>query len=168
MPILTDSLLTGWDRNLDYARKLVADLSDEQMAAMPRLDGAGGPGANHPAWILSHLNVYHPVLVAMIEGRSFPDPREAPFGMLTKPQADRSLYKPKAELIGDFERGHAEVAAALRAADDAAFEATMPLERWQKPFPTVGSALGYIMLVHESTHLGQISTWRRVQGLPGV
>jgi hypothetical protein len=44
----------------------------------------------------------------------------------------------------------------------------MPLERWKATFPKVGSILGYLMLVHESTHLGQISMWRRVQGLPAV
>lgn len=162
MSLFTDSLLTGWDRNLDYARKLVADLSDEQMIAQPR------PGMNHPAWIFSHLNGYHPTLVAMIEGRAFDDPRDAPFGMLSKPVADASVYAPRSQLIEAFEHGHANVAAALRHADDAALEAPMPLERWRKPFPRVGDALGYVMLVHESTHLGQISAWRRVQGLASV
>jgi len=42
------------------------------------------------------------------------------------------------------------------------------LERWQQFMPTAGIALPYLMLVHENTHFGQLSAWRRVQGLPSV
>ena len=54
MQLFIDSLLRGWDRNLDYAKKLVADLSDEQMVAMPRAADVDAVGCNHPAWIFSH------------------------------------------------------------------------------------------------------------------
>ncbi len=166
--LFVDSLLRGWDRNLAYAQKLVGDLSDEQMIAMPTLAGGDAIGCNHPAWLFSHMNVYHPVIVSMVKGEPFDDPKDAPFGMLTKPEPDASLYPTRDALIGAFESGHAAVAEALQAADGAALDAPMPLPRWQGPFPKVGSMLGYIMLVHESTHLGQISAWRRVQGLPSV
>jgi len=168
MQLFIDSLLRGWDRNLDYAKKLVADLSDKQMVAMPQAADVDGVGCNHPAWIFSHLNVYHPVLVAMLTGQSFDDPKHAPFGMLTRPEPDVSVYPDRVDIMASFEQGHIAVTDALRAVDEAALNRDMPLERWQTPFPKVGSMLGYLMLVHESTHLGQISAWRRVQGLPSV
>jgi hypothetical protein len=34
--------------------------------------------------------------------------------------------------------------------------------------PQVGIVLPYLMLVHENTHLGQVSAWRRILGLPPV
>ena len=104
----------------------------------------------------------------MVTGKAFDDPKHAPFGMLTRPEPDASIYPSKSELIGRFEQGHKDVTEALRAADESALNRDMPLERWQAPFPKVGSMLGYIMLVHESTHMGQISAWRRAQGLPSV
>ena len=35
-----------------------------------------------------------------------------------------------------------------------------------KMLPTVGHAIHFMMLTHESTHLGQLATWRHAQGLP--
>ncbi len=162
LDLCIESLLIGWDRNLDYAKKLVADLSDEQMMLQPR------PGMNHPAWTFSHMNIYHEVIAQLASGGTFPDPREHRFGMLSKPEAEASLYGTKQSIIGQYEQGHARVAEALRNTSAATLERPMPLERWKKLFPKAGSALGYLMLVHESTHLGQISAWRRVQGLASV
>ncbi|MEX2213082.1 MAG: DinB family protein [Phycisphaeraceae bacterium] len=161
MSLLIESLLVGWNRNAEYASKLVADLSDAQMLLQPN-------GANHPAWLFSHLNLYHPVLVAMVRGQAFEDPKVHKFGMQSKPEQDAALYGTKQQIIDTFLKGHADVAAALSAASEAALEKAMPLERWRAPFPKVGSILGYLMLVHESTHLGQISMWRRVQGMKAV
>ena len=64
-PII-DGYLFAWKKNKDYGANLVADLSEEQMVAQPASD----PDApsNHPAWVLSHLNVYHPVMKAIIKG----------------------------------------------------------------------------------------------------
>jgi hypothetical protein len=42
------------------------------------------------------------------------------------------------------------------------------LPRWKEIMPTVGIALPYLLLVHENQHLGQLSAWRRVLGLPAV
>jgi hypothetical protein len=107
-------------------------------------------------------------MVGMLLNRPFEDPKTHKFGMQSKALPDRSLYPSKAQLLADFEHGHADVAAALRTGGDAALEATTPLERWRTGMPKVGIVLGYLMLVHESTHLGQISVWRRVQGMPSV
>ena len=161
MSLFIDSLLIGWERNADYAKRLTADLSDAQMLLQPN-------GANHPAWIFSHMSLYHPVLVAMLQGKSFEDPKIHRFGMQSKPEQDASLYGSKQQIMDTFLQGHTDVAAMMRQVGEAGFEHAMPLERWRGPFPKVGSILGYLMLVHESTHLGQISTWRRVQGLASV
>ena len=162
MSTLIDGLLFGWNKNLEYGTNLVADLSEEQMALQP------APGTNHPAWIFSHLGAYHPVIASLILGEEFEDPKQHRFGMLSKPEPDASLYGSKAELQAAWEKGHADVAAALSDEGEIALERSMKLERWKAIMPKSGIALPYLMLVHENTHLGQLSAWRRVQGLPAV
>jgi len=160
--IMIDSLKIGWARHSDYGNKLVADLSQDQMIVQPQ------PGMNHPSWVLSHLNAYHGPLVSMLSGEPFDDPKDHRFGMLSKPEADASVYESKQTLLTQYNEGHERVVAALESAGEAGLHRAMSLERWKGVFPTVGSALGYLMLAHEGVHLGQLSAWRRVQGLPSV
>lgn len=159
---MIDALLFSWDNNDDYAQRLVADLPDAQMTHQPAAN------MNHPAWVLSHLHAYHPVIVALIQGQTFDDPKHHPFGMQSKPVVDASVYPTKAVLVDAFVQGHAQVKSALAASDSAALNAPVLLDRWKTVMPTVALALGYLMLLHEATHLGQLSAWRRVQGLPSV
>jgi len=161
-----EGLLFSWNKNLGYGQKLVADLSDEQMGVQP--GPQPGPGMNHPAWVLSHLNAYLPVIEAVIKGVMFEDPVGHKFGMKSKPEADRSIYASKDGLVADFITGHERVEQALRAASDSLWDQPLELERWLKFMPTAGIALPYLMLVHENTHFGQLSAWRRVQGLSSV
>lgn len=162
MPAIIDALLYGWDKNLDYARKLVADLPDDKLAFQP------APRMNHPAWIFSHLNLYHPVMVAILRSQPFEDPKTHPFGMQSKPTASRADYPSKQALIDTYAKGHDEVAAAIKVSGEAKLLEPPPLERWRNLMPVNATLFAYLMLVHESTHLGQLSAWRRVQGLPNV
>jgi hypothetical protein len=163
MSTMIEGLIYGFRKNMDYAAKLTADLSEDQMVAQPPGSAAV---ANHPAWVLSHLNIYLPVMEALIGGREFPDPKLHPFGMQSKPELDRSQYATKAELMQEFLQGHERVIDQLRAAGPAALERETSLERWKAIMPNVGYVLPYLMLNHENTHLGQLSAWRRILGLP--
>lgn len=161
-----NGLIFCFKKNLDYAPKLVADLSESQMAAQPveNLPAA----ANHPAWVLSHLNVYLPIIEALIKGEPFEDPKPHPFGMQSKPESDRSIYAPKAELVNEFVNQHESIIRLLEKSDDSILAQPVALPRWQAIMPLAGIALPYLMLNHENGHLGQVSTWRRVLGLPSV
>ncbi|MCA9148392.1 MAG: DinB family protein [Planctomycetales bacterium] len=167
MSIAIEGLLFGWKKNLDYGTKLVADLTDEQMVTQPAGVKGEAP-VNHPAWLLSHLNLYLPVMAAIIEGRDFNDPKQHRFGMLSKPEADGDLYSSKDELVEAFVLGHEHVEAMLRNASDNVLEQPVLLPRWKEIMPKAGIALPYLMLNHENTHLGQLSAWRRMMGLPSV
>ncbi len=166
MSNIINGLLYAFKKNLEYAPKLVADLSEAQMTAQPAAD-VSAP-ANHPAWVFSHLNIYLPIIEAIIEGEEFEDPREHPFGMLSKPSPDRSLYAAKQELVETFVSGHEQIIGRLEASDDSVFDTEVKLPRWQSLMPNAGIALPYLMLNHENLHLGQLSAWRRIQGLPSV
>ena len=166
MSILVDGLLYGWRKNSDYASRLVADLTPEQMILQPTQ--ASNAPVNHPAWILSHLNAYIDVIEALVGGQEFPDPKDHKFGMLSKPAADATLYQDKDSLINYFVNGHERVDKILSGAGDDLLEQEIPIDRWKTVMPRIGIALPYLMLNHENMHLGQISAWRRVLGLPSV
>ena len=165
MSAMIDGLLYAWSKNMDYGPKLVADLSEDQMVL--QLASRGAP-VNHPAWIFSHLNVYLPLIAGIIEQKEFEDPKTHQFGMQSKPESDASIYASKQELIDEFVAGHERVASLLKQSDDSVFEQVVPLPRWREMMPTAGYALPYLMLNHENSHLGQLSAWRRVQGLASV
>jgi hypothetical protein len=164
--LVIDGFLYAWKKNQDYAPRLVADLSEEQMVAQP----ASNPDApaNHPAWVLSHLNVYLPVICAIIKNEPFEDPKTHAFGMLSKPEPSSDTYASKRELLDDFVAGHDQVARLLNDADDSIFSQALHLPRWSAIMPTAAIALPYLMFNHENMHLGQISAWRRIQGMPSV
>lgn len=161
-----DGYLFAWNKNLEYAPKLVADLDDEQMVLQP----ASNPEApsNHPAWVLSHLNVYIPIVASIIKGEEFLDPKGHQFGMQSKPQTGRDIYATKDDLVAEFVKGHEEVVELLGNADDSIFAQQVKLPRWKEVMPIAGVALPYLMMNHENIHLGQVSAWRRIQGMPSV
>ncbi len=157
-----ESIIYAANKNIDYGKRLVADIPQEKMAYQP------APRTNHPAWVLSHLNLYTTCMLGMVQGKPFEDPKGHKFGMTSKPEADASLYLPKAQLVADFENGHKAVVDALRVAGPAVLEQPTPLERWRPLMPQVGIVLNYLIVLHVATHLGQTSVWRRVQGMPSV
>jgi hypothetical protein len=161
-----DGCLFAWKKNLDYGQKLVADLEEAQMVSQPA-ENPDSP-SNHPAWVLSHLNVYVPIVGAIIKNEAFEDPKEHEFGMLSKPQANRDVYASKEELIANFVQGHETVIELLGNADDSIFANPVKLPRWANVMPIAGVALPYLMFNHENIHLGQVSAWRRIQGMPSV
>ena len=155
-------VLNSWRLNGDYAASLLADLGEDQKIAQP------AEGINHPAWLMSHLLAYHPVMLALAQARTPDDPLDHPFGMKSKPVDDASAYPPLAELGRTFAAGHREVEAALPSASADWLAGPPPIERWRPRFENVATLLNYLMVRHESLHLGQLSTWRRAMGLPRV
>jgi hypothetical protein len=159
-----ESFVYAWDNQLRYALALVDDLTDKQMVLRP------GGNMNHPAWILGHVSIYHPVTVAMLTGKSFDDPKnDELFGFAGKgPQPDIAAYGNKQSIVSRFEKGHEEVAQALLTASPEAFNRPPSLARWTPAYPTVAFMLPDLLLHHESLHIGQLSIWRRAAGLAGV
>ncbi len=161
---LSDIILITWRRNGAYAQRLVGDLSDADWLAQP----VPGRLLNHPAWILSHLNVYAPLCTAMLLGQPWDDPIDHPIGQKSEVRTEPGTYPPGAELLKTYVRLHAEAEQALAAAPADRLAAPNPLERAQSMHPTLGSYLVTLMVKHETGHLGQLSAWRRAMGLPRV
>ncbi len=161
---LASAILISWRRNGAYGLRLVGDLTDPQMTAQP----VAGRVMNHPAWIVSHLNVYSPIAEAMLMGEGFVDPLDHRFGQKSKVSLDATEYAPRGALAAEYARWHERVERALEHARDDVFTAQTPLERWRAMHPRTGDMLVTLLVKHESTHLGQLSAWRRAMGLPAV
>lgn len=158
------SIVYPWDNGMRYALALLDDLTDAQMLMRP------GGNMNHPAWILGHVCIYHPIVPALLRGDSFDDPADNPLygfrgrGALSDPE----LYGCKEAQIQRFVDGHEAVAQALLSATPEQLSRRPNLARWSEHYPTVEFMLPDLLLHHESCHIGQLSIWRRAAGLPPV
>lgn len=156
-------LLRTWDHNLGYAKRLVADIPDETMAHQP------APGMNHAAWVLGHLACTADMLGAMIGVKPVCPPEwTALFDWNSSPSGDADRYPSKSVLLKALEDAHAGVAAALPGVPDSRWPEPTPLEAVRGFLPTLGDCFVFVMAAHENMHLGQVSAWRRVQGLGRV
>ena len=162
---MIDAMIPLYALNLDYARRLVADLPEEKMALQPV------PGAlmNHAAWVIGHL-----ARTTDFTGQQLGLTPVTPatwaelFGGSSKPDAAPGKYPGKAVLLKTLEDGHARVAAALAKVDAAFLAQVTADEKRRARFPTMGAMLLHMCLGHEQVHLGQLSAWRRAQNLPAV
>lgn len=158
------SFVYSWDNQLRYALALLDDVTDEQFVTRP------GGNMNHPAWILGHVSLYHPIAVKLLAGEPFEDPADDPlFGFRGQgPIEDIAPYGGKKAMVDRFEAGHEQAAQAILSGPAEAFSRPPSLPRWAKMYPTVEFMLPDLLLFHEGMHIGQISIWRRAAGLPAV
>lgn len=148
---------------LKYCRLLTADLSDEQMTIQPM------PETNHPAWILGHLAIATDSAARLLGERpACPPEWRTKFGPGSVVVTDRGAYPDKAELLAAIEAGHARVAEVAATVSDERLARPHGLPILKEELPTVGDLLAHLMTTHPATHLGQLSAWRRMLGLPGV
>jgi hypothetical protein len=153
-------VLHVYEINLGFARRLVADLSDDQMCAQPH--GV----VNHPAWSLGHLAVASDHLGKLLGLSSdLPDGWTETFKTGGIPSPDKISFPGKDEILRVLERQHARIAEAVPAADPADLARAQPDEKRRAHFPTVGDFVIFLMTAHEMDHLGQIAAWRRAMGL---
>jgi hypothetical protein len=164
--------LYAW--NLEYAKKLVADLTEDQCTE------SLGPGfENHPAWTIGHLVTGSDILAQDLgleldlpEGWRNLFQRRGP-GDARLPDPEPSHYPPMKDLIAELERQHQRVERAWReklsAGEPSGSGLEVPLEwRFHDALPTLGDATLFLAISHEAMHLGQLAAWRRAKGLPSA
>lgn len=159
-----NTILDLYGKNLEYAQKLVADLPADKWAFWP------APKMNHAAWVIGHLARTSDLAASLIDGKPTVHPEiwMTLFGPVSQPTDDASVYPAGAELLAELEKAHARLTQAMTKADLSVLDQPPALERLRGRFPTLRPFIFHVMLTHEMVHLGQLSAWRRVQGLPGV
>lgn len=156
-------LLHAWNLNLGYAKRLVADIPDDTMALQP------APDMNHAAWVLGHLACTADMLGAMIAVKPVCPPEwTGLFDWNSSPSSDAGQYPSKAALLEALEEAHVRIAAVLPGVPESRWSQPTPLEAVRGFLPTLGDCFVFVMAAHENIHLGQVSAWRRVQGMGRV
>lgn len=149
---------------LGYGEMLLADIPEEDAY---KLICDGGVS---PAWIIGHLGFVANRIVAMCGGepKIDTDAWDPMFGIGSTPtgQGDTSQYPAWEELKNVWRQGHADVAAIAPKVADEQLNQPNPNERMKDALPTIHDFLGFVLTGHDAMHLGQLSTWRRVQGRP--
>lgn len=158
-------------RVLTLADILLKDIRAEDFGRQPSAPGGGIIRTNHPAFVYGHLAIYPTRILefmgrdgaALVPTEKYTNLFAAGKECLHDPE--RSIYPPMDEIVGSFKRGHDAVLAALGSVDDDAFSSETPHEGMRARFPTVGSAVTFLVCAHTMMHLGQVSAWRRCMGL---
>jgi hypothetical protein len=149
--------------NLEYAKKLTADIAEDKMCVQP------APGVNHAAWVLGHLAFVFDSMIRVFDQKPTMPPEWIElFNLASKPSSDRARYPSKAALLEMYETAYRRLVAAVQAAPREAFDREFPNPKLRPMLPTVGVAMVHILATHHGLHLGQLSAWRRMQGLPHV
>ena len=165
---IADSLAVS----LSYADRLLGEVVAERFA---RFATPGGVlvASNHPAFIYGHLSLYAPKVLQQIGHPAPPVPEH--FDVVFSKDAvcrddlDGDLYPPMDEVLAFFREGYRMVTGALRSTPNEAFDRPNPAEgRMRELFPTVGSVQAFYCGGHMMMHLGQMSAWRRMEGLGAV
>ncbi len=163
---IADQLRPGFTRTLGLMEIITNGIAPERFARCPE-DHAD---MNHPAFILGHLSIYPDMLLEMFGASDQAAPRDG-YQDLFSPAArcqddpDGSIYPAMADLIAYNAQRHETLRAVLETVTDEQMTAEMPVERMRTLFPTVGAGCAFLTGAHLMFHLGQLSAWRRVEGL---
>jgi len=166
MSTATSYLAANLRLSIGYGEKLAADIPAEKFTFKPH------PTMNHPAWCFGHLSVYPDRLFVNAFGR--PDLAktneqfEKLFAAGTECLADPKVYPSKEEIMAHFVGRYKAMADLLPSVTDATLEEVNPNEKMRERMPKKGNAVFFLCANHIMMHLGQVSSWRRAAGLPGV
>ncbi len=164
---ISSAILPAAKLTRGYAELVLKGINPTDFARLPK-----GINTNHPAWVFGHLAIYPDMLLEMLDRKDLakPNPKFKELFENGKPCVDdpNGSIHPSMEAITSyyFERTDAAIKA-LAEADDAALNRTLT-DDWAKSFPTVGSRFDFMLGAHSMMHLGQISAWRRIMGLPAA
>jgi hypothetical protein len=145
-----------------YMHLLVDSIPEEQMTRQP------APGLNSPAWVVGHLAIAYDFGSHFLGvKRAAPKEWGPLFGPGSSPAAAVS-WPSKAELLSTADNARRGLCAALEAAAPEKLAEPHTFEPMKQAAPTIGDFVAHLLTTHACSHLGQISAWRRIQGMPAV
>lgn len=153
------------------AQAMLKDVEASRFARMP-CPGGQMVNTNHPAFIYGHLSTYPTQIMSML-GKdtsevACPDGYAALFdaGVECQDDPDGTIYPSMEELTSNFVKVHKAVLAVAAELTDEELAAQNPTEgRFREMCPTMGDVVIFMLDSHIMMHLGQLSAWRRCEGL---
>jgi len=131
-----------------------------------------GVDTNHPVFIFGHLALYADLTLEVLGLGDRRDPEVESWGSLFEMGVECRDDCPEHPTLDVALRKYTErmgaVIEALAAADESVFTRPNPREQMREMCPTVGDMANFVLVMHASYHLGQLSAWRRCMGMAPV
>lgn len=128
--------------------------------------------SNHPAFVYGHLSLYPTRIMEQLGGDSSSITPPAKFQEVFSRDAicvddpTGTIYPVQEDVTDTFFKGYEACLELLRSTPDEVFQVPNPMPgRMTELFPSLGSMHAFYVGGHMMMHLGQISAWRRMQGL---
>jgi hypothetical protein len=166
-PMIADSARLS----LGYAERLLKGIPAERFARLATV-GDEIVQSNHPAFIFGHLGLYPCRIVAELgHDAATIVPTEAYLKLFDHnakcvDDSEGTIYPAMEEIVERFFTAHRMALDVLLTADDSLFKRVNPNEAMRGKFATIGSMHGFYVGGHIMIHMGQLSAWRRMIGLP--
>lgn len=171
MGITGKSIAGAANFSVMFGETLLKDVKADHFGRKPVVNGKL-IDCNHPAWVYGHLAMYASKVCDMVGIPQGPTPVPAGWedlfknGTVCEDDATGTKYPPMETITSHFLSGYKYVISKLPEVDDAVFSKPNPMGgRMVEMAPTLGGAVAFMMSGHPMSHLGQVSTWRRCQGL---
>ena len=143
-----------------YISLLVDDIPEDRMCDQPGLI------VNHPAWHLGHLAQSTDSFIALLGGTpTLEESWKSKFKQGSIPKPERNFYPSKAELLRVLDDRRGALSQIVSRVSDADMAKPNPIASIARPLPTLGHLTLFGLLYHESTHLGQLASWRHAAGM---
>lgn len=157
--------------SLGYAQRMLKEVTPDKFA---RLAAPGGQvvTSNHAAFVYGHLSLYAARIVKELgrDASSLAPPAKFETVFSRDAQCvddpEGTIYPGLKDVADYFFKAYGAAKEALMAAGDDVLQRDNPTEgRMKELFPTLGSMHAFLVGGHMMMHLGQVSAWRRMQGL---
>ena len=171
MTSIADTIAANARLTLAFAEAIAKDIPADRFGRFSTSASGEPVNSNHPAFVYGHLCLYPGRCAEMLGAADSElkasDAYEALFApnVECRDDTDGSIYPSKDELVSKFMQGQASAIELILNASDAKLLEDTPVERYRERFPYVGSVVAFLTSGHAMMHLGQVSAWRRFEGL---
>jgi hypothetical protein len=141
----------------------MADIPEEAMNAQP------APGINPPLWILGHLAVVADSAIRLAGGHAIcPAEWGATFGRNSTIDGIPPGIASRAQFQSIMARQIEILIDLIEKLTPEQLAKPHPAPIFRTELPTVGDLLGNLLFSHHMMHIGQLTVWRRLMGLPRI
>lgn len=153
-----------------YSELVLKNIPADRFARFAEVEGRKIE-SNHPAFAYGHLSLYWPRALRMLgvdaSEIDVPESWQDLFkdGAPCRDDVDGSIYPPRDAIINAYLKGFDAVLAAVANSSDEVLSRPPEDEKSRARYHTVAAQVSFLMAGHPNLHAGQVSAWRRCEGL---
>jgi uncharacterized damage-inducible protein DinB len=157
-----DSMISLNTFNREYLKWMLDGIPDKE------LDSTFGEGSHSARWILVHLAIAVDYGFKQLDKKTVASKIwHRAYGPGSSPSSNAEIRPSKEELLKFIDEQYAKLCEAAVAFDGTKLNVPHQVKLLESmPIKTKADLVGHILTTHFSVHLGQLSAWRRMVGLP--